>query len=76
MSKQSITKDRAIAIAKELARKTYGDNLDEFEVRVEADAEQWKVNFVNPKAVARGDQHHFSVWVNKDTGEARLFRGR
>ena len=75
MSEQAITQDRAEAIAKDLARKTYGD-IDGFEVRAEGDAEQWMINFVNPKATSRGDQHHFSVSVNKQTGEPRLFRGR
>jgi hypothetical protein len=74
VTEQAISQERAISIAKELARQTYGDTVDTYDVRVDSDDEQWKIDFVNPKATARGD--HFSVWVNKQTGVARLFRGR
>ncbi len=71
----TLTREQAINIARELARKTYGD-VDSFKIRVNDDREQWKIDFVNLGAPVRGEGQHFSVWVNKKTRDARLFRGR
>ena len=75
MSRRPITKEQAIAKARELAKRTYG-NIDMFEVTAKEDASHWMVNFVNPRALARGQPQHFAVWINKQTGKARLFKGR
>jgi len=75
MNQKSITKDQAVEKAKQVGQKAYG-NIDVFEVKTEEDSTYWKVNFTNPQALERGGAQHFSVWVNKKSGDARLFKGR
>jgi hypothetical protein len=70
-----VTRERAIEIARDLARRTIGD-VDRFTIRVNDDRKHWKIDFVDPHATVRGDGQHFSVWVDKRTGDARMFRGR
>lgn len=75
LSKGSITREQATEKARNLARTEY-DNVDDFEAKVQDDPSHWKIDFTNPRALARGESHHFSVWIDKATGEARLFKGR
>ncbi len=75
MRTKSITKEQAIAKAKEVAKRAYR-NIDMFEVTTKEDSSYWMVSFTNPRALARGEVQHFAVWINKQTGKARLFRGR
>jgi hypothetical protein len=71
----SITKEQAVEKAKEVGERTYGD-IGMFTVTVTEAPIDWRVRFSRPGALEDGETEHFSVWVNKETGEPRLFRGR
>jgi hypothetical protein len=65
----------AIAIAKQVARDTYGD-VEAFDVDAEERPDGWLVHFTNPSVIVDGEGQHFAVWVDRSTGHTRLFRGR
>lgn len=75
MDKTPITKEQAIAQAKQAGEQAYG-NIDMLEIAVKEDATYWKIDFARPRAVEDGETQHFSVWVDKKTARTRLFRGR
>lgn len=75
MDKNPITKEQAIATAVDVGQKTYG-HLASFEISVDEEPERWLVNFANLQALEDGEGQHFAVWVDKETGQAHLFKGR
>jgi hypothetical protein len=75
MSGEPITSDQAVAKARAVGESAYGA-IDMFEVSVQEDPGSWIVNFTNPRAMSDGAESHFAVWVNKQSGETQLFRGR
>jgi hypothetical protein len=70
-----ITKEKAIEKAKQTGEKAYV-NIDMFEIIVKEDPIYWMVDFSRPQAIEDGETQHFSVWVEKKSGQARLFKGR
>ena len=72
---EPIEEQNAVEIAREVARDAYSE-IDDYEVSVEETDQEWRVRFQLPGAPDDGGSSHFAVWVERDTGEARLFRGR
>jgi hypothetical protein len=70
-----ITREQAMAKAMEIGRAAYSD-IDEFQRKVEESSQEWKVGFSRLTSLADGKSQHFSVWVDKKTGTAKLFKGR
>lgn len=75
LSRNLITKEQARRKAREVGETAYG-NIDMFEVELKEDPIYWMVNFNRPQALEDGESQHFAVWINKETGVTRLFRGR
>jgi hypothetical protein len=70
-----VTRDDAVSRAKEASEALYG-SVEQFDVRVEEDPLHWIIDFVHPGIMEDGERQHFSVWVNKQTGDTQLFKGR
>lgn len=70
-----LTREDALAKAKRIAEEAYGD-VEAYETEVRQDPTYWKINFVHPQTFTRGGMQHFAVWIDKQTSEAQLFRGR
>ena len=75
MDKRPATAQQAIENGRDVGRQAYPD-VDNFDASAEEDRGHWKVTFKNPRALADGASAHFAVWIDKETGEVRLFRGR
>ena len=72
---EPIDEQRAVEIAREVARDSYGEILG-YEITVDETDSDWRIHFHRPGALERGGHSHFAVWVDKTSGEPRLFRGR
>ena len=70
-----ITEMQALEKAREVGEAAYRD-ISMFATTVTEDSSHWMVHFTNAQAVADGESQHFSVRVDKRTGDAKLFRGR
>jgi hypothetical protein len=70
-----IDEKRALEIALAAARDSYGE-VEEYEISVDEIDGEWRVRFQLPGAPEDGGSSHFAVWIDKNSGEARLFRGR
>ena len=75
MSGSGVTKEQASEKARSAAVEDY-PNLDDFEMSVEESPTHWVFDFSKPSEISDGALQHFSVWVDKKTGETRLFKGR
>ena len=77
MKSESIRREQAIEMAKAEARKAYSKvDLNSLQLSVVETAAEWKIEFTNTGSLADGESQHFSVWVDKSSGTARLFKGR
>ena len=66
----------ALEIAQRVGRDAYGD-IGAFQVvDTEEDDDHWSVAFRRMDALVDGEGQHFEVWIDKNSGEARLFKGR
>lgn len=74
-SRQAITREQAIARAREAAKATHGD-IDAFDVDLVEHPSHWLVRFVKPTAVQDGAGQHLAVRVDRETGKVRVFHGR
>ncbi len=70
-----LTREEALDKATQVAEETYGD-VTEYETMVEQDETHWRIGFSHPQALTRGGRQHFSVWIDKQTAAAQLFKGR
>ena len=75
MNETNITDTRAVEIARQLAHEAYGP-VDTHTISVTEAEREWRVRFELPSPRSDGGASHFAVWVDKRTGEARVFRGR
>ena len=75
MSQSGMTQEQAVEAARQAASADYPD-LDAFEVGAEETDSEWRVNFSNPDEESLGARQHFSVSIDKRTGECKLFKGR
>ena len=71
----SIDEQRAVDIALNVAREAY-DEIEGYDISIEETGGEWRIDFRLPGSLERGGRSHFAVWVDKNSGEARLFRGR
>lgn len=72
---KSISKEEAVSLAKEEGRMA-GYDVDAYTISVNEEMVNWIVDFVKGSAPVRGGEQHFTIWIEKQTGESTLFRGR
>lgn len=70
-----INEQHALEIARDTARDEYGD-LKDYEMSTDETESEWRIRFQLPGAPEDGGSSHFAVWVNKASGQVRLFKGR
>ena len=75
MNNKPIDKEQALAKARRMAEEVYGD-LSAYQVKVGETEDKWQFEFSQTPSQEDGGRQHFAVWVDKQTGEARLFKGR
>ena len=70
-----VTRNEAIAIAKKTAGEV-GYEIDKFELVCQKQLAGWHIFFSRDLPGVLGDNAHFSIYVDKASGESQLFRGR
>ena len=70
-----IAPEQALAKAREVGARAYPD-VDAFQIDLEDAGSEYRVSFVEPRSHGYAEPRHFAVWIDKTSGEARLFKGR
>lgn len=71
----NISREEAIAIAKKEAGKE-GYDTEQFDISCKEKLDGWDVYFYRDLPGVLGEGSHFSVYVDKTSGECQIFRGR
>ena len=70
-----ISREEAIAMAKKKAGNE-GYDTEQFDISCEEKQDGWDVYFCRDLPGVLGEGAHFSVYVDKTSGECQIFRGR